>query len=104
MCICSFVRYAVQQSLPQKDTIQNIHNISATVINGVTTIKFVRDKRTNDSNGDLNLNACRFVLFAWGDNVNVNTGIIQYHGPTQRNASDELICFPSATFCPRKCK
>ena len=104
MCIDIFIRYAVQRSLPQKDAVQNIYNISAAKIDGVTTIEFVRDKTTNDSNGDINLNTCRFVLFAWGDNVDINTGTIQYHGMAQRNASDTLICFPSAAFCPIKCK
>ena len=96
-------RYAAQRSLPEKDAMQNIHNVSATIVNGVTTINFVRDKITNDSDGDLNLDACRFILFAWGDNVDFNTGVIQYHGVNQRSASNELICFPSATFCPKKC-
>lgn len=104
LCTDKCIRYAVRQSLPQKDAIQNINNISATKIDGITTLEFVRDKITNDSNGDLNLNMCRFVLFAWGDNVDINTGTIQYHGMAQRNASDNLICFPPAAFCPRKCK
>lgn len=94
----------MQRSLPHKDTMQNIYNISATKIDEVTTMEFVRDKTTNDSDGDVNLNACRFVLFAWGDNVDIDTETIEYHGMTQRNVSDTLICFPSAAFCPIKCK
>ena len=104
LCISMFNRYAAQRSTPEMDAMQNIHNVSANIINGVTTINFVRDKITNDSDGDLNLDACHFVLFAWGDNVDFNTGVIQYHGFNQRSASTELICFPSATICPKKCK
>ena len=96
-------RYATQRSLPETDAMQNIYNVSATIINGVTTINFVRDKITNDSDADLNLNVCRFVLFAWGDDVDFNTGVIRYHGLNQRSASNELICFPSAKICPNKC-
>ena len=80
---------------------QNIDNVSITIIDGVTIMSFVRDKITNDSDGDLNLNVCRFILFAWGNDIDFNSGIIRYQG---FSASSELICFPSSAVCPKKCK
>jgi len=80
---------------------QNIDMVSITIIDGITIMSFVRDKITNDSDSDLNLNACRFILFAWGNDINFNSGIVQYQ---RFNASSELICFPSSAVCPEKCK
>ena len=65
---------------------------------------FLVIKSQGDSNKDLTLNVCRFLLFAWNGNVDINTGVIQYHGVQNRAASDTLICFPSLSLCPERCK
>ena len=82
---------------------QSVDNIFASFVNGVTTVQFSRNKITEDSNEDLTLSVCRFLLFANG-NVDINTGVIQYHGHQNRAFSDTLICFPSLSLCPERCK
>ena len=71
---------------------------------GVTIIQFSRDMLTNDVTQDLDLSICRYLLFAWGDRVNVKMQEIQYHGSSNRAVSDTPVCFPSAGVCPEKCK
>ena len=83
---------------------QSVDNIFASFVNGVTTVQFSRNKITGDSNKDLTLSVCRFLLFAWNGNVDINTGVIQYHGHQNRAFSDTLICFPSLSLCPERCK
>ena len=70
----------------------------------VTIIQFSRDMLTNDVTQDLDLSICRYLLFAWGDRVNVKMQEIQYHGSSNRAVSDTPVCFPSAGVCPEKCK
>ena len=89
---------------PPRDPIQNVDNASASFVNGVTTITFSRDKVTGDSDRDLSLSVCCFLLYAWSGNADINTGVIQYHGNQNRAASDTLICFPSSSLCPERCK
>ena len=71
---------------------------------GITRVQFSRDKITNDSNRDLNLVVCRFLLFAWSGNANINTRVIQFHGSDNDDVSNTLICFPSPSLCPERCK
>ena len=71
---------------------------------GVTVIRFFRDLLTNDTDQDLDLSICHYLLFAWGDNVDVATREIQYHGSSNRAVSDAPVCFPSTGFCPEKCE
>ena len=73
-------------------------------MNGITTVQFSRNKVTGDVNRDLSLSVCRFLLFAWSGDVNINTGVIQYHGFQNRAFTDTLICFPSPSICPERCK
>ena len=73
-------------------------------MNGITTVQFSRNKVTGDVNRDLSLSVCRFLLFAWSGDVNINTGVIQYHGIQNRAFTDTLICFPSPSICPERCK
>ena len=73
-------------------------------MNGITTVEFSRDKITRDTDRDLTLSVCRFLLYAWSGNADINTRVIQYHGIQNRAASDTLICFPSPSLCPERCK
>ena len=88
---------------PPRDPIQNIDNTFASFEDGVTTVRFSRQKETGDVN-DFSLNDCVFFLFAWGGAVNFSTAQIQYHGSNRRFISDSLICFPSSSFCPERGK
>ena len=97
-------RYAVARTQPSQDTIQNIDDASASFMDGNTVVEFSRDKVTNDADQDITIDVCRFVLFAWGDGVNVSAQEIQYHGTDRRNVSETLICFPSEILCPERCK
>ena len=83
---------------------QNVDNVSALFVEGVTTVQFSRDKITGDSDRDLSLSVCRFLLFAWSGNANIDTRVIQYHGVQNRTFSDTLICFPTSSLCPERCK
>ena len=67
-------------------------------------MSFSRDKITNDPNQDFRINRCLYFIFAWSGNADINTGVIQYHGGQHRFVSDTLICIPSASFCPGRCK
>jgi len=98
------IRYALQYAPPPQDTIQNVDDNYAMFDNGVTIVQFSRDMLTNDATQDLDLNICHYLLFAWGDRVNVSFREIQYHGSSNRAVSDMPVCFPSAGFCPEKCK
>ena len=83
---------------------QNIDNVFASFVDGVTTVQFSRNKTTDDSDKDLSLSMCRFLLFAWSGNANILTGVIQFHGSQNQAVSDTSICFPSPLFCPERCK
>ena len=98
------LRYAVDRAPPPRDAINNVYNTSASFDNGITVVNFTRDKITNDSIQDIRINRCLFFLFAWAGNADINTGVIQYHGSENRDASTSLICLPSASFCPQRCK
>lgn len=100
---CIF-RYAVARAQPLQDTIQNIDDASASFIDGNTIVEFSREKVTNDTDQDITIDVCRYVLFAWGDSVNFGTQEIQYHGTNRRNVSETLICFPSEILCPEQCE
>ena len=89
---------------PPQDPMQNVDNPSASFVNGITTVQFSRDKITGDSDRDLTLSVCRFLLFAWSGNTDIDTGVIQYHRIQNRAFSDILICFPSPSLCPERCK
>ena len=97
-------RYADSQEQPPRDPIQNVDNTSASFERGVTTVQFSRDKITGDSDRDLTLSVCRFLLYAWSGNADIDTGVIQYHGIQNRAVSETLICFPSPSLCPERCK
>jgi len=89
---------------PPRDSVQNVDNTFASFVNGITTVQFSRNKITGDVDGDLSLSVCRFLLFAWGGDANINTGVIQYHGIQNQASTDTLICFPSPSVCPERCK
>jgi len=89
-------------SSPVIDTVQNIDDASASFANGMTTVTFSRDKITNDIQQDVTLDQCRYFLYEWGGNVNINSRVIDSQG-SSFDASTELLCFPSATVCPEKC-
>jgi len=98
------IRYAETstQPLPQ-DVIQNVDNGLASFASGNTIVEFSRDKITNDPDDDITLDVCRYVLFAWGDNVNFGTREIRFD-ENRTNISETLLCFPSETLCPERCK
>jgi len=97
-------RYVVERAEPPCDTIQNVDNSFASFEDGVTTVKFSRQKDTRDMN-DISLNDCVYFLYAWGGAVtNINTGRIHYHGATRRFISASLQCMPSSSFCPKRCE
>ena len=84
-------RYAEDQLEPSQDPVQNVDRAFASFVDGITIVQFSRNKITGDSNKDLTLNVCRFLLFAWNGNQN-------------RASTDTLICFPSQSLCPERCK
>ena len=90
---------------PHRDPIQNVDNTFASFENGVTTVRFSRQKDTGDVN-DTSLSDCIHFLYAWGGDVtDINTGQIAYHGENRRFTSESLECIPtSVTFCPERCK
>ena len=83
---------------------QNVNNGSASFVDGVTTVRFSRDKVTGDSEDDLTLSVCRYLLYAWGGNANVLTGVIQIHNSQNAAASATLLCFPAPSLCPERCE
>ena len=97
-------RYAADRAQPPRDAIQNINSGSASFVNGITTVEFSRNKVTNDSEDDLSLNVCRYLLYAWSGDANINTGVIQFHGTQNQGVSETLLCFPSSSLCPERCK
>ena len=83
---------------------QNVDNPSASFVDGVTAIQFSRDKVTGDSEDDLSLSVCRYLLYAWSGNVNIETGVIQFHGSQNQTVSETLLCFPTPSLCPERCE
>ena len=83
---------------------QNVDDAFASIMDGILTVQFSRDKITGDTSGDLSLHVCRYLLFAWSGNANIETGTIQFHGRQNTAVSDTLICFPSPSLCPEKCE
>ena len=75
-------------------------------MDGILTVhvQFSRDKITGDTNGDLSLHLCHYLLFAWSGNASIEAGIIQFHGSQNRAVTNTLICFPSSSLCPEKCE
>lgn len=98
------LRYAVDRVQPPRDAIRNVYNTSASFDNGITVVNFTRDKITNDFSQDIRINRCLYFLFAWAGNANINTGVIQQHGTQNQEVSKSLICLPSASFCPQRCR
>ena len=96
-------RYATDRAQPPRDVIQNVNDGSASFVDGITTVEFSRDKVTGDSEDDLSLNVCRYLLYAWSGDANINTGVIQFHGTQNQGVSDTLLCFPSSSLCPERC-
>ena len=95
-------RYSFERVQPPRDPIQNVDNPFASFEDGVTTVRFSRQKDTGDVN-DFSLNDCVYFLYAWGGAVtNINTAQIEYHGKTRRFISDSLECMPDSTFCPER--
>ena len=90
---------------PPRDPIHNVDNTYASFEDGVTTVRFSRQKDTGDMN-DFSLNDYVYFLFAWGGAVfDINTGQIGYHGVSRRFVSDSLECIPTSTsFCSEQCK
>ena len=95
---------------PLRDSEQNVEDASVLFNNGVTTVRFSRQKITGDDD-DFSLDVCRYFIFAWGDVIDITSGEIVGQGFAsdidirQRFVSDELICLPSSTsLCPELCK
>ena len=84
---------------PPVDTSQDIATPSAVLQSGMTTVNFRRERVTNDPN-DVSLDQCVYFLYAWGGAFDVNTQVINYHGPQNREPSSTLICLPSSSVCP----
>ena len=104
--ITVYYRYAFTRDItvqPPRDPIQNVDNTFASFEDGITTVRFSRQKITGDIN-DTSLNDCVFFLYAWGGAVNFNTGEISYHGAFRRFISESLMCLPSSSFCPERGK
>jgi len=73
-------------------------------MDGVTTVRFSRERDTGDPD-DFSLTNCIHFLFAWGGGINFDTGDVLYHGMSRRVVSSSLICIPTSTsFCPEQCK
>ena len=97
-------RFITSRVQPSHDLVQNIKNASASFEDGVTTVRFSRQRNTGDVN-DFSLSDCVHFLYAWGDTFNITTRQIEYHGVTRRFISDSLECIPtSVSFCPERCK
>ena len=93
-------RYATSRSEPRIDARQDISNVSASVLDGITTINFVRPLASTDSD-DLSLDVCHFFLYAYSGSVTYgNPNVIGYHGFTNRGATSMMICLPSPSECP----
>ena len=82
----------------------NVDNAFASFVDGILMVQFSRDKITGDTNGDLSLHVCHYLLFAWSGNATIETGIIQFQGSQNRAVTDTLICFSSSSLCPEKCE
>jgi len=97
-------RYAVGQAEPPRDAMQNVDKSFASFEDGITTVRFSRQKDTGDPN-DVSLNRCVYFLYAWGGAVtNISAGRIEYHGVTRRFISNSSHCIPSSNCCPKLCK
>lgn len=112
MFVNSYCRNAIASGKPIRDSEQNVENASVLFDNGVTTVRFSRQKNNGDED-DFSLDVCRYFIFSWGDVIDIITGEIvteQSMGSDsvtigQHSISDELICLPiSTTSCPELCK
>lgn len=96
--LCSF---AVVRATPPSDASQDVTDLVATASNGMTTMQFTRLRDSGDSS-DISLSNCRYLLFAWGGSVVLDSqfSAFGYHGINNRYISPERVCFPSARTCP----
>ena len=88
------------RSGPPADASQDITFTTAYHENGVTNVIFTRERVTGDPD-DVPLDQCVYFLYAWGGSFDASRQVIGYHG-TNREASSDLICLPSADICPRE--
>ena len=83
--------------MPEKDTTQNVEDVSGDVTNGITRVQFTRAIDTGDGKEDFIFNEtnCAFVLFSWGGNVyeSGNDVILAQH--IDQKVSDEELCLQS---------
>ena len=95
-----------------RDPEQNVENASVMFNDGITTVRFSRQKDTGDEN-DFSLNVCRYFVIAWGDIIDIRTGEIDMEqrfvsdvvDTRQQFISDKLICLPiSTSLCPEICE
>ena len=112
MFVISCYRNAIGSGKPHRDSEQNVENPSVLFDNGVTTVRFSRQKNTGDED-DFSLDVCRYFIFSWGEVIDIITGDIVAGQPMgsdvairrHRSISDELICLPiSTSLCPELCK
>ena len=76
---------------PQIDNMQSIYNISGSVVNGYTSLKFTRKRDTGDqSDFPLTDGNCWYYIMAWGGTYNPTDGKASYH--KNRISTDRKIC------------
>ena len=92
------LRYATARAMPPVDEQQDIEMTAITTENGVTTVRFRRQRDTGDSMDDLTLDVCRYFLYAWGGTFDTNNpSSLGRH--SHREASPYQVCIPPATIC-----
>lgn len=88
-------RYNTARTLPPYDSIQNFYDREVEVEDGKTTISFNRLIVTNDTDDDISLDECRYVLWAYGGPVTSygsdgNEGV--FGGHTDKGVFSDKIC------------
>ena len=78
--------------MPPLDTIQNVMETSARIVDGQIEVNFTRLLNTGDTVQDFNLaDNCFYLLVASGRVANFNTSMIMQH--TFRASSSDQFCF-----------
>jgi hypothetical protein len=98
----SFVhdRFATARAEPAIDTQQDIEVLSATHVDGVTSIEFLRPLTTTDTRSDFDLAlGSYFMLYAWGGRA-VSNGRITQHPSDSRFVSAQPFDFTTAQIIP----
>ena len=84
-------RYIKSYRLPSVDPINNVHLVSGSYVNGITSLQFYRAINTSDDQNDISLHGCHYLMYAIGGSYNNITKDIGIH-PSLPFITAQKVC------------